>query len=426
MATALRKLSKFVRLVKVDKASKTVFGIMAEEIPDLSGEIFDYETSKSFVKAWSDKFAKATSATGAETSYGNLRFQHTSKVAGALRSIDFLDAEKQVYIGAEVTDEDTWNMVLKGVLTGFSLGGYYVKTWKDGKYVKYTADIMECSVVDYPCGKTSYFDVVGGTTGEAEKIQFIKSTNPLVQKVIFEFLSGSLKKSMYSVSDLAYVLSYLNSCRMNIKYEEEYEQDGSDIAERLVQVVDSLAVVLQDYLQEETAELTADARETAELAAPAGGDLEKSKTEPEEIEMDAKEFAKAIKDGITDGNAELSKQLTGIAQGQELLATEIEAIKKNAEGTDQVVAALATTITKLGSSPAIKGAPSVRIIEKGQEETAASATAAVPVAGGSPAIKTATPETEEQGRVNSLNKLKEIHKTAGVIVPPGSSKFMRA
>jgi hypothetical protein len=47
-----------------------------------------------------------------------------------------------------------------GVYTGFSIGGAYVKSWKDGEYVRFTASPVEISVVDNPCVPGAYFTAV--------------------------------------------------------------------------------------------------------------------------------------------------------------------------------------------------------------------------------------------------------------------------
>ena len=55
MATLLQLLFS-----KIDEEQRTVYGIAAVEELDRSNEIFDYVTSKPYIKAWSDDLAKAT------------------------------------------------------------------------------------------------------------------------------------------------------------------------------------------------------------------------------------------------------------------------------------------------------------------------------------------------------------------------------
>ena len=53
-------LQMFAALTKVDEIKHEVTGVLAEEAPDKSGEIFDYESSKPFFKAWNAEFEKVT------------------------------------------------------------------------------------------------------------------------------------------------------------------------------------------------------------------------------------------------------------------------------------------------------------------------------------------------------------------------------
>lgn len=152
----------FARITKVDEAKREVWGRAAEEIPDLSGEIFDYKSSKPYFAAWSQKFADATDG----KSLGNIRAMHGNVAAGKAIALDFNDAAKAIDIGTKVVDENEWAKVLEGVYTGFSIGGKYIgdKTTEkiDGKDVRrYTADPIEISLVDAPCIPTcKYFDIV--------------------------------------------------------------------------------------------------------------------------------------------------------------------------------------------------------------------------------------------------------------------------
>ncbi len=146
-------LRVFVPITKIDEEQRLVYGVLAEEAVDKSGEIFDYESSKPNVAKWSDSFKSATAATGQEPSAGNLRVMHGGKAAGKFVSVEFDDATKTVPVCAKVVDDDEWAKTREGVYTGFSIGGGYAKRWKDeatGK-VRYTASLAEGSLVDNPC-----------------------------------------------------------------------------------------------------------------------------------------------------------------------------------------------------------------------------------------------------------------------------------
>jgi hypothetical protein len=77
----------FLRLLKVDEAKREVWGTIAEELADKSGEIMDYESSKPYFQKWSAEFEKATDG----ESLGNVREMHTHSAVGRLTLIVFDD-----------------------------------------------------------------------------------------------------------------------------------------------------------------------------------------------------------------------------------------------------------------------------------------------------------------------------------------------
>lgn len=158
----------FAQLAKIDETRREVWGIATAEVVDKEGEIFDYETSKPYFKSWSDEIAKATDG----KSLGNVREMHAPSAVGKLVALDFDDELKQIRVGARIVDELAWEKCTLGVYTGFSIGGSYVKAWKDGDFTRFTANPVEISVVDNPCVPGAHFTAVkaDGTT-EVRKLQ---------------------------------------------------------------------------------------------------------------------------------------------------------------------------------------------------------------------------------------------------------------
>jgi hypothetical protein len=149
----------FARLMKVDEATRRVYGRATQEVPDRSGEIFDYESSKPNFEKWSGEIAKATDG----KSVGNVRAMHGKVAAGKLNEITFNDVEKAIDICAEVVDDAEWIKVQKGVYSGFSVGGSYARKWNDAEkpqMKRFTAVPTEISLVDFPCVPTANFDLV--------------------------------------------------------------------------------------------------------------------------------------------------------------------------------------------------------------------------------------------------------------------------
>lgn len=157
----------FVPLMKVDVEHRLLIGTMTQEVEDRMGETMDYDTSKAYFQKWSDAVSKASGG----KSVGNLRIMHGLAVAGIVKSMEFDDENKAINIVAEVVDEDTWQMVLKGGYTGFSIGGRYVKKFKRAGMQMFTVDPFEVSVVDLPCVPTATFEVIKAD-GATESVTF--------------------------------------------------------------------------------------------------------------------------------------------------------------------------------------------------------------------------------------------------------------
>lgn len=177
------KKKLFFAITKVDEAKREVHGRITEEVVDKSQEIFDYDTSKAYFKTWSDGIAKATSG----KSYGNVRLMHQPVAVGKLLELIFDDTAKAIDCVCKVTDDKAWNDVLEGVLTGFSMGGAYIKRWADKALkgvTRFTADPAEVSLVDNPCVPTAHFSVIKAN-GMTEEVAF-KIWEPTIGEVAME------------------------------------------------------------------------------------------------------------------------------------------------------------------------------------------------------------------------------------------------
>jgi hypothetical protein len=150
----------FAAITKVDTQTGKVYGRAVQEVPDRAGEIFDYATSKPNFAKWSEAAAIATDG----KSVGNVRAMHGKIAAGKLTEIAFIDAEKAIDVCAEIVDPVEREKCIKGVYTGFSIGGRYVgDKWPDDVHKgvqRYTADPTEISLVDLPCVPTAQFTVI--------------------------------------------------------------------------------------------------------------------------------------------------------------------------------------------------------------------------------------------------------------------------
>jgi hypothetical protein len=278
----------FAQITKIDAAKREVWGRLAHEVPDRADEIFDYESSKPYFKAWSDEFAKATDG----KSLGNLRAMHGKTAAGKFIAVNFNDAEKAIDVGAKVVDDNEWKKCEEGVYTGFSIGGSYVGERKaekvDGRDVKrYTANPAEGSLVDAPCIPTAkFFDVIKAD-GMVEKVAFkvpaleVTGTDDEVAEFADALNAAKLTmsdaialvkahkpadptkptqpmdKGMWNVQDFASVLASVSNIAAMAKDEAEWEGDKSPVPEKLRTWLKAGVDIFKAMAKEEADELVA-------------------------------------------------------------------------------------------------------------------------------------------------------------------------
>ncbi|HEY6021672.1 MAG TPA: hypothetical protein VIY48_17940, partial [Candidatus Paceibacterota bacterium] len=162
----------FAQIRKVDEEKRLVYGRAADETPDKSGEMLNYDASKPHFQKWSAEVEKDTDG----KSLGNVRAMHGKTAAGVLKGIDFDDTARTIDVCAKVVDDNEWKKVLEGVYTGFSIGGSYgAKTVEkvDGKeFTRYEAIPSEISLVDRPCIPTAKFFQVQKADGSTQDVEF--------------------------------------------------------------------------------------------------------------------------------------------------------------------------------------------------------------------------------------------------------------
>lgn len=175
-----KPLKLFVPIMKVDAEKRLVYGRVADETPDAAGEVFDYTTSKPYFEKWSGDIAKASGG----KSLGNVRVMHTAKAAGKVTDIFFDDSEKAIDVVTKCVDDDEWKKIEAGVYTGFSMGGAYVKKWKDGDNSRYTGKPVEISYVDAPCIPTATFELSKGA--DAKELRKFTPWEPTAGEIAAE------------------------------------------------------------------------------------------------------------------------------------------------------------------------------------------------------------------------------------------------
>ena len=169
----------FIPLEKIDKGNRTVGGWATTEVVDRQNEIVDYNASKAAFTEWR----------------GNLREMHQPVAVGKAIEVVPNDDERRIYVKAFISKgaEDTWQKVLDGTLTGFSIGGNTVD--KVVQLIKDNADsvprqvtritkyrLNELSLVDNPANPEAVFELVkadqAGNLRQTEIVEDLHTHDP--------------------------------------------------------------------------------------------------------------------------------------------------------------------------------------------------------------------------------------------------------
>jgi len=161
------KIVLSVPFTKVNREKRTVSGFATLDNVDQTGDVVTMEAS---VKAF-------------ESFRGNIREMHGSNAVGKMISFKpetYYDAKAQefyngVYVDAYVSKgaQDTWEKVLDGTLTGFSIGGKIIESDNEvnkatGKTTRFIKDysLMELSIVDSPANELCNILSISKMNGE--------------------------------------------------------------------------------------------------------------------------------------------------------------------------------------------------------------------------------------------------------------------
>jgi phage head maturation protease len=135
-----------IPISKIDEDQRMVWGIATSEAVDSQGDVVDYEASKAAFSAW----------------LGNIREMHQPVAVGKAIDIQFDDVNKQVMIGAKISEstdgENAWIKVKENVLTGFSIGGSVKKVAKEVAKDKNGNDTPVTRIMEYELSETSLVD----------------------------------------------------------------------------------------------------------------------------------------------------------------------------------------------------------------------------------------------------------------------------
>ena len=284
---------------KVDKERRTVSGFASLDNLDKQMDIVTAEASM-------DAFAKFR---------GNIREMHQPLAVGKMvnfKAEKYFDPESKkffngVYVSAYVSKgaQDTWEKVLDGTLTGFSIGGRMNK-WDDGYDEKSDTqiriikeyDLVELSLVDSPANQFANIMSVEKVDG----VDMVKGDNTIIENVFWDTESG-----IVTVSENESENSPVSGEPMkNIGFVEKTDSEKTTMIKFLV---DSAKGINTSKINKEVQPMTENTEAVAEvIETEASVEVTKSEVAPEadvkadvvETAVEETETEKAAKAPATD------------------------------------------------------------------------------------------------------------------------------
>jgi len=316
-------------LTKVDKERRIVSGFASLDNVDKQDDIVTAEASM-------DAFAKFR---------GNIREMHQPLAVGKMVSFKadkYFDPESKkfyngVFVSAYVSKgaQDTWEKVLDGTLTGFSIGGRMNK-WDEGfdeksdKAIRIIKqyDLIELSLVDSPANQ--FANIV--SVEKVDGVDVIKGDETVLENVFYDKESG-----IVMVSENESELSPTTGEQMaNIGFVEKTDNEKTDMIKFLV---DSAKGINTSKINKEVQPMT------------------KSKTQVEKTDV--------IEDVVVapEADASVAEVIEEVAKAEEVETTDV--VK-----TDEVVA---EEIAKAENAEAIEAVTEAVVEVSKSEEVIAEA-----------------------------------------------------
>ena len=318
---------------KVDKERRTVSGFASLDNLDKQMDIVTADASM-------EAFAKFR---------GNIREMHQPLAVGKMvnfKAEKYFDPDSKkfyngVYVSAYVSKgaQDTWEKVLDGTLTGFSIGGRMNK-WDDGYDEKSDTqiriikeyDLIELSLVDSPANQFANIMSVEKVDG----VNMIKGDNTIIENVFWDTESG-----IVTVSENESENSPVSGEPMkNIGFVEKTDSEKTTMIKFLV---DSAKGINPSKINKEVSPMTENTETVAEvIETEAPVEVTKSEVAPE-ADANTQEVAKAAP------CADCGKALEACECDSKADAKEEEAEDKKPmapKSDDVVVDAVAETVTE--------------------------------------------------------------------------------
>jgi hypothetical protein len=358
---------------KVDKERRIVSGFASLDNLDKQGDIVTAEAS---MKAFS-KFR------------GNIREMHQPLAVGKMVNFKedrYFDPETKkfysgVFVSAYVSKgaQDTWEKVLDGTLTGFSIGGRMNK-WDDGYDEKSDStiriikdyDLVELSLVDSPANqfanimsveKVDGVDVVKGQDVELENVFYDEESGIVMvsdQETVNSPITGNEMKNIGFVektdNEKMDIVKFLVDSAKGIGAKTSKEENPmaktKKVAEEVTEIEKSEEIapeavaetpVVETEKADEVVVETTEVVETEKAAASSSSSKEEDSSEDDmedEEEMKAKKSDDVIVESIAELKNTITSAFSDLTETVKSLQTEVEMLKSSKVDTEAVKSSL--------------------------------------------------------------------------------------
>jgi hypothetical protein len=320
-------------LTKVDKERRIVSGFASLDNVDKQDDIVTAEASMS-------AFAKFR---------GNIREMHQPVAVGKMvdfKEDKYFDPEtkkfyKGVFVSAYVSKgaQDTWEKVLDGTLTGFSIGGrmnkwddaYDEKSDKTIRVIK-EYDLVELSLVDSPANQ--FANIV--SVEKVDGVDVIKGDETILENVFYDKANG-----IVIASENESEVSPITGEQMeNIGFVEKADSEKTTMIKFLV---DSAKGINTSKINKEVQPMTENTEAVAEvIETEAPVEVEKSEVAPEVdavVEAPTEEVAKADEALVSEEVAkseetpavDVVEEVTEVSKSDEAIVDSVAEIKNTLE-----------------------------------------------------------------------------------------------
>jgi len=350
-------------LTKVDKERRVVSGFASLDNLDKQDDIVTAEASM-------DAFAKFR---------GNIREMHQPLAVGKMVSFKadkYFDPESKkfyngVFVSAYVSKgaQDTWEKVLDGTLTGFSIGGRMNK-WDDGfdeksdKAIRIIKqyDLIELSLVDSPANqfanivsveKVDGVDVIKGDETVLENVFYDKESGIVMVSENESELSPSTGEQMANIgfvektdNEKIDMIKFLvdsakgiNTSKINKEVQpmtkSKTQVEKTDVIEDVVVAPEAVAEITEEIAKAEEVE-TADVVKTDELVAEEivkAEDAEAVETVVEAV-VEVSKSEEVIAEAVTEMKNTLESAFSDLVSTVKSLQAEVELLKSSKVDVD--------------------------------------------------------------------------------------------